>query len=119
MINGFWLVHPVSRGKRSSFTKEVGSASLRVLVSPVGQQLLVFPFLTHAITLLGSFIQTTVTEYAHLDVYGWIQLKQSLMEFLQGQRVKVRLFVRMNSTISPCSLVSVLMSAQFGANGYI
>lgn len=33
--------------------------------------------------------QTTVAAYRHLDNFGWVQLKQNLLEFLQGRRVKV------------------------------
>lgn len=39
----------------------------------------------------NSPFQTAIATYRHLDTFGWVQLKQGLLEFFQGRRVKVRL----------------------------
>ncbi|CAM9846146.1 unnamed protein product, partial [Hapterophycus canaliculatus] len=54
---------------------------------------------------IDTVIETTIAAYRHLDTFGWIQLRQRLLETFQGRRVKISLFLQYRVQLSNGTLV--------------
>ncbi|CAM9188684.1 unnamed protein product [Ectocarpus fasciculatus] len=48
----------------------------------------------HLASRVDAVVETAIAAYRHLDTFGWMQLRQRLLEFFQGRRVKISLFLQ-------------------------